>query len=69
MEDDFHLYLFRREAALSKGMFFVDELDRDDGLRRTDRYGFADGGVCALADGFADEAEGKVRGQGGDLTL
>ena len=50
-------------------MFLVDKLDRDDGFGRVDGYGFADGCVCALADGFADEAEGKVRGQRGDLTL
>lgn len=60
VEDDLHLDLLRREAALPKGMFFVDELDRDDGFWRIDRYGFADGGVCALTDGFADEPKGKV---------
>lgn len=69
MEDDFHLDHFGREATLSKGMFFIDEFDRDDRFRRIDRYGFADGGVCALTDGFADKTEGEVGGERSDLTL
>jgi hypothetical protein len=50
-------------------MLLVDELDCDDGLGRIDGDGFADGGVCALADGFADEAEGEVCGERSDLAL
>ena len=69
VEDDLHLDLFRRKATLPKGMFFVNEFDRDDGFRRIDWYGFADGCVCALTDGFADETEGKVRGKRSDLAL
>ena len=62
VEDDFHLDLLGAEAPLPEGMFLVDEFDRDDGFRRVDGYGFADGCVCALTDGFADEAERKVCG-------
>lgn len=50
-------------------MFLVDEFDCDDGFGRVDGDGFANGCVCALADGFADEAEGEVRGKRGDLAL
>jgi hypothetical protein len=50
-------------------MFFVDELDRDDGFGRVQWSGFADRGVCALADGFADQAERKVCGEGRNLAL
>jgi hypothetical protein len=57
------------EATLFKGMFFVDELYSNDRFRRIYGDGFADGSVCALADGFADKAEGKVRRKRGDLTL
>lgn len=50
-------------------MFLVDEFYCDDGFGRVGGHGFADGCVCALADGFADEAEGKVRGERSDLAL
>lgn len=69
MEDDFHLDLLGREAAMLECVVFVDELYGDDGLGRIDGRGFADGSVGALADGFADEAEGEVGGKGSDLTL
>jgi hypothetical protein len=62
VQHDLHLDLLGREAALLKGMFLIDEFDGDDGLGRIDGYGFADGGVCALADCFAYEAEGEVCG-------
>jgi hypothetical protein len=69
VQDDLHLDLPGREAALLKGMFLVYEFDGDDGLGCIYGYGFADGSVGALADCFADEAEGQVCGQGSDLTL
>jgi hypothetical protein len=69
VQDNLHFDLLGREATLLKGMFLVDEFDGDDGLGRIDGYGFADRSVCALADCFADEAEGEVRGQRSDLTL
>jgi hypothetical protein len=50
-------------------MFLVDELDSDDGLGCIYGYCFADGSVCALADGLADKAEGKVGRQRSDLAL
>lgn len=50
-------------------MFFVDEFDSDDWLVCVYGDGSADGSVCALADGFADETEGEIRGEGRDLTL
>ena len=45
-----HLYLFRREAAGSQGMFFVDELDGDDGLGRVVWDGFADATVSTISE-------------------
>jgi hypothetical protein len=50
-------------------MLLVDELDCDDGFGCIDGDGFADGCVCALTDSFADEAEGKIRGEGSNLAL
>lgn len=42
MQYNFHLDLLRSEAAGAQGMFFVDELDGDDGFRGIVGYGFAD---------------------------
>jgi hypothetical protein len=69
MQDNFHLDLFRSKAALLKGMLLVDELDCDDGLGRIGGNGFANGGICALTDRFADQAEGKVCGERSNLAL
>jgi len=61
VQDDLHLNLLGRKAAMLESVLLVDELDSDDGLGRIYGCGFADGGICALADGFAYEAEGEVR--------
>jgi hypothetical protein len=44
VQDNLHVYLLRGEAAGTQGMFFVYELDGDDGFGRI------------LGDGFADAA-------------
>ena len=41
VQDDLHLDLLRREAALLECMFLVDELDRDDGFWLVVGYSFA----------------------------
>jgi hypothetical protein len=41
-------------------MLFIDKLYSNYGFGRIQWDGFADGGVRALTNGFADEAEGKV---------
>jgi hypothetical protein len=69
VQSDLHIDLLRGEPAMLKGVFFVDKLDGNDRFLCIDGDGFADRGVGALTDGFADEAEGKVRGEGSDLTL
>lgn len=69
MQYDLHLDHLWCEPAGLKGMFFVDEFDSDDWLVCVYGDGSADGSVCALADGFADETEGEIRGEGRDLTL
>lgn len=69
MKNDLHMDLLWREAAMLESVLLVDELDGDDGLGRIYGRGFADRGICALANGFAYEAERKVRGQRRDLTL
>lgn len=57
VQDNLHLYLLRREAALFECMILVDEFDGDNGFGSVVRDGFADGGICPLSDGFADESE------------
>jgi hypothetical protein len=42
VQDDFHLDLFRCEAAGFERVLFVDEFDRDDWFRRVVWDGFAD---------------------------
>lgn len=46
MQHNLHLYLFRGQAASAERVFFVDELDGDDGFR------------CIVGDGFANTAAG-----------
>lgn len=69
VQDDLHLDHLGREPTGFEGMFFVDEFDSDDRLGCVYGYGFADGSVCALADGFAHEAEREIGWEGSDLTL
>jgi hypothetical protein len=69
VQDNFHLDLLGREAAMLECVLLVDELYGDDGLGRVDGCGFADGSVCALADGLADKSEGEIRGERRDLAL
>jgi len=69
MQYDLHLDHLGREPACLKGMFFVDEFDSDDWLGCVYGDGSADGSVCALTNGFADETEGEVRREGRNLTL
>jgi hypothetical protein len=57
---DFHLNLLRRQPSLFERMFLIDEFDGDDRFRRIDGRGFADGGICALANGLTDETKGEV---------
>lgn len=69
VKDDLHLDLLRSEATMLERMLLIDELDGDDGLRCVCGCSFSDGCVCALPNGFADEAEGKVRREWSDLAL
>lgn len=48
MQNYFHLDLLRREAALFVCMFFIDELDRDDGLRLIVGYSFTYSSVLSI---------------------
>jgi hypothetical protein len=69
VQDDLHFNLLRREPTRLIGMLLVNELDSDDWLWCVHGYSFADGSVCALADGLADKSEGEIRGERRDLAL
>ena len=54
MQHNLHLYLFRGQTASAERVFFVDELDGDDGFR------------CIMGDGFADTVAILVEDSSGE---